>query len=1159
MVIKRTLVVIFLCLMFNAPAFAQQTYPSTLLWKISGKNLTSSSYLYGTMHLQDRRLFYFGDSLYAALERTDGFAMEINPDEMMDSLFRSLGKKDTSALLKKILNDAEYKKIAKKLEKKFKIPADKITTKRLAEERMKMSNVASKKDDMPTIMDLYLFSIARKQGKLMGGIEDLADQFNIVDEIGKFDIDDFIRDDTAMRASYMERMIKIYINKDLTNLNRIVNGDLDDDFKDILLIRRNHKMAVRMDSLLNIRTTFFAIGAAHLPGDSGVIALLQRFGYNVEPVHSGKTLAPEDYKYTAKEMPWLKVEDENKMCWVEMPGLPTEIMAQQVLPMKMYVDLADLSVYGIAVTPVSEEEAKSDSLFDRLVANYRKTGFEIKDIKKISYKNCNGIEMYALQDEEAEFRYRLLVNGNKLFIILFGGKNKEKLYGANADKLFASLSFNEENIEGKNNWLLFTSEQNAFSLTAPGKTIETKANDAEGIAYDQYISVDYNDGSYYMVIIRNTEPGYFIESDSTYFEEHKKNLDQHPDYKIKEYSVVKFKDYNASHFVALQLTDSKEILIEGYLIRRGNRSYIPMVLIPKEKADFPGITRFFRSFTLLPLKKTSWQKQELGATKIKTNSPGAFISKAADTTAYNYNPRIQKFVVQDINTAESYVAEVEELSPYYWSNSDSLFFDKRVNEFNDFNDSILSVQLTGGPVKTCEALIQIGKSTLFKKVKFFLNGDTLYSFYTFQDQTGLNDAQVKSFFSDVQFPGEKPTTIFTNKAVKLMQALNSGDSAVVADARKVLMLVEFTKADLPLLFEALPKKYYQSQDEYNTVNVLLANAIKEIDDSSVVDLADKYYRLKNDAGEDVQMHLLEILAAHKTAASYKLLKELLLNNTPQKGTIYGLVYSATDSLDLAKGFFPAATSLYADTITGSGMARIANDLLDSNLVAPADVLQNENGLISLAKKQYAELKKDKDAYPGYNSEIITLLGRFNTAQSNGLLYKFSALPDMFTKNSAIIALLKNNQPIPASDIKKFASDKEWRTGFYASLKKIKKTALFPREFYSQLKFAESYLQNSLTGDYEVDIKSMQFVKEKTAGINGRMKRFYIYKVVLDYDEDKTPRFAVCGAFDMDKSIAEIEDEDLDVFLNYDEEYSLSAIDDMFSRYIEEKIKAAKKD
>jgi len=61
---------------------AQSPTPKTLLWRISGNGLGKPSYLYGTMHLTDKRLFNFGDSVYKAIEKSDGLAIEINPDEI---------------------------------------------------------------------------------------------------------------------------------------------------------------------------------------------------------------------------------------------------------------------------------------------------------------------------------------------------------------------------------------------------------------------------------------------------------------------------------------------------------------------------------------------------------------------------------------------------------------------------------------------------------------------------------------------------------------------------------------------------------------------------------------------------------------------------------------------------------------------------------------------------------------------------------------------------------------------------------------------------------------------------------------------------------------------------------------------------------------------
>jgi hypothetical protein len=684
----------------------------------------------------------------------------------------------------------------------------------------------------------------------------------------------------------------------------------------------------------------------------------------------------------------------------------------------------------------------------------------------------------------------------------------------------------------------------------PGKTNETNQKNEDGEMYDQFTSVDYNDGTYYMIIARDTKPGYYVENDSLYFQEYKKNMEAMATYQVKEFSQVKFKNYNACHFSALQNVENTEILLEGYLIRRGNRTYIPMVVMPKAKADFPQVTNFFRSFNMLPYKTTAWKKQSLGKTNITVYTPGNFIKAEVDSLSYSYEPGTQRYHVQDINSAASYSAEIEILSPYYWSNSDSSFFKKQADGYKGYNDSLVSWSYSNKAVKEGEVVIKKAGSELFEKFKFYLNGDTLYTFYCVQNN--VNDSLANRFFSGIEFPVQYPSTIFTNKAAVLLERLQSKDSSVVAGAKTVFRSVEFTKDDLPLLYKAFSKKYTNYENSYETINEMLADEIALLKDSGTVDYVANHYKIKSDEVEENQMLMLEMLAKQKTTPAYKLLKQFLLNSPPGAGKIYSLINIVSDTAELIKDIFPAATALYADSITGPGIARLANQFLDSNLVTAADILQNEKGLIDLATYQHGQYKKDKDAYPPYNAEVISLLGKFNSDQSNAMLNKFLQLPDMWVKNNAILALIKNNKPVAESEIKKFASDKEWRTAFYESLKKINKVSLFPKEFYTQVKFAESYLQVSLSEEYEVDVKSMQLVKEKTVEIDGKMKRFYIYKVVLNDDEDKTARFAVCGEFDMDKSKVALEYENQHAYLDYDEVFSLAAVDELFKKYLDQK-------
>jgi hypothetical protein len=52
-----------------------------------------------------------------------------------------------------------------------------------------------------------------------------------------------------------------------------------------LLYRRNLRMAERLSPHLAAGGAFVAIGALHLPGDRGVLALLERAGHRIERVY----------------------------------------------------------------------------------------------------------------------------------------------------------------------------------------------------------------------------------------------------------------------------------------------------------------------------------------------------------------------------------------------------------------------------------------------------------------------------------------------------------------------------------------------------------------------------------------------------------------------------------------------------------------------------------------------------------------------------------------------------------------------------------------------------------------------------------------------------------------------------------------------------------
>jgi uncharacterized protein len=85
-------------------------------------------------------------------------------------------------------------------------------------------------------------------------------------------------------------MAKAYYAQDLKGLLDVMNEkfnttcDATPDETAKLIDNRNVDWASRMPAIMKTAPTLFVVGAGHLPGDKGVLKLLQNKGYTVEAV-----------------------------------------------------------------------------------------------------------------------------------------------------------------------------------------------------------------------------------------------------------------------------------------------------------------------------------------------------------------------------------------------------------------------------------------------------------------------------------------------------------------------------------------------------------------------------------------------------------------------------------------------------------------------------------------------------------------------------------------------------------------------------------------------------------------------------------------------------------------------------------------------------------
>ena len=83
-------------------------------------------------------------------------------------------------------------------------------------------------------------------------------------------------------------MASAYRNQELHKLEVLINKEEFGvgNFADLLLYNRNRNWVVTMGKIFSANSAVIAVGAGHLPGEKGVINLLRKAGYKVDPMEN---------------------------------------------------------------------------------------------------------------------------------------------------------------------------------------------------------------------------------------------------------------------------------------------------------------------------------------------------------------------------------------------------------------------------------------------------------------------------------------------------------------------------------------------------------------------------------------------------------------------------------------------------------------------------------------------------------------------------------------------------------------------------------------------------------------------------------------------------------------------------------------------------------
>ena len=269
--------------------FVWTAFPQSLLWKVTGKNLQQPSYLYGSIHIQDQRVFDFDTTVLTTFYSCEAFAMEIlmdeiDPKEMVSCTYMPKGK-----VLSEMMSESDFHKLDSLCKKKCGTTAYLLNAMKpfFVMSALQQSEFSQDQEDA---LDVFFLKKAREANMLCYGVEEFKTQTDAIDAISLKEqvamlVAAINNTDTAAVGDESAAMLNAYLSFNLDTMVAMSNDpSMPKKFNKIFLIDRNVGMAKNFEKIALEYSLFCVVGAAHLGGSKGVIALLRKKGYTVEPV-----------------------------------------------------------------------------------------------------------------------------------------------------------------------------------------------------------------------------------------------------------------------------------------------------------------------------------------------------------------------------------------------------------------------------------------------------------------------------------------------------------------------------------------------------------------------------------------------------------------------------------------------------------------------------------------------------------------------------------------------------------------------------------------------------------------------------------------------------------------------------------------------------------
>ncbi len=881
------------------------------MWEISGNGLSRPSYLFGTMHVSSKLAFHLADSFYLGIRNADVVALETNPEswqedmsrydvndgyEGYNSSYRAAGFTPVPEDYLSI-NTLKFYKYDKKIERALYSNPSAINN-------LLYRSYGNETSDFEedTYLDMYIYQCGKKWGKKVAGVERYEESMKLMMEAYK----DAAKDRNTKDRSYdneegysYNKLQEAYRSGNLDWLDSINKyNSFSAAFDEKFLYRRNEIQATSIDSILKSgQSLFVGVGAAHLPGNRGVIEMLRQQGYKLRPVRMGARDShhKEQVEKVRVAVNFSTQSADDGLFKVDIPGKFYKFGDDVSLDQRQYADMANGSYYMVTRIMTNawmwgHSTEKVNKIIDSLL--YENVPGKIISKTSITRNGYNGLDITNKTRRGDIQRYNIFVTPFEVIIFKMSGTGEYVKNGDEAKKFFGSIQFKEYKPTADPTtagWLSYSPPFGGFSVKLPHQP--HIGNDGSWI----YDAEDKANNTQYRVIRTDIHNYHFAEEDTFDLALMSESFaaSEFIDKQVSRKQTT-FKGYPA---LDCQYRDKTGAVYLAKFIIRGPHYYTLVAHGAKETNEMKD---FLNSFEIKPfVYPSATDRKDTNlyycvkspvfpeAQKEKLNVPRYAYNAGADDDELTEKEKLEQGVfrskvISNDSTGEKIFVTFFKLQPYYQI-KDSSVMDKE-NQGTFFGDSTVIVKWKKeyqlpDKMKVWESVItDTGSSRTLWSKTYFKDGIG-FAILTQSDTLSKPSSFVQSFFDSFSpcdtLAGRNP---FEKKSALFFADFASADTVAHNRAIKEIYNVKLDSADLFDLQKAVSYLSWREKKYLDTKKMLIGK-LENIKTQPASDYLKELFYAAGDTLE-LQYKILETLLQQQTQYAYNTFKEIMLNEPP---------------------------------------------------------------------------------------------------------------------------------------------------------------------------------------------------------------------------------------------------------------------------------------